>query len=69
MKTHAVASAEQRARYATWRKMMSEPTLEDSTARGLDDEPFLSSCYYCDADIYIHDERFRYCEQCIAEGK
>ena len=49
--------------------MMSEPTLEDKTASGLDDEPFLSSCYYCDADIYIHDERFRYCEQCIAERK
>jgi hypothetical protein len=49
--------------------MMSEPTLEDNVARGLDDEPFLSSCYYCDNDIYIFDERFRYCATCVKEGK
>lgn len=49
--------------------MMSEPVLEDRTARGLDDEPFLSSCFYCDKDIYIFDTRFRYCEQCQKEGR
>lgn len=48
---------------------MSEPTLEDDVARGLNDEPFLSACFYCDKDIYIFDERFRYCGECIEEGK
>ncbi len=69
MKTHAVASVVQRAIYATWRKMMNEPTLEDNTARGLDSEPFLDACYDCGKDIYIYDQRFRFCEKCIAEGK
>ena len=32
MKTPAVANVVQRARYVTWRKMMSEPRLEDDVA-------------------------------------
>jgi hypothetical protein len=49
---------------------MSEPTLEDNDARGLvEEEGTLSACFFCGADIYIFDERFRYCAKCVKEGK
>lgn len=49
---------------------MDEPRFEDDFATGMvDEDGFLSSCFYCDKDIYIFDERFNYCEQCQKEGK
>jgi hypothetical protein len=49
---------------------MSEPTLEDNDARGLvEEEGTLNACFFCGDDIYIFDERFRYCTKCKEEGK
>ena len=38
MMTHAAVNAAQHVMYATWRKMMSEPQLDDDIALGKDDD-------------------------------
>jgi hypothetical protein len=47
MMTHAAVNAVQHVTYATWRKMMSEPQLDDPIATGESDE-----CEQCGCFIY-----------------
>jgi Zn finger protein HypA/HybF involved in hydrogenase expression len=49
---------------------MSEPTLEDNYARGLEDsDPVYAECRGCDAEYEVNGRYDYYCTKCKEEGK